>query len=87
VALPSDSALTGVATATFAFSRPMSIESVVGLQATYSDLITASPADRQAELARVAEFLEQRFPGASEVDVPMRSWCWRADRLGRDHSI
>jgi SAM-dependent methyltransferase len=86
VALPSDAALTDSATATFAFSRPMSIEGLVGLQATYSDLITASPADREAELARVAAFLDQRFPGASEVDVPMRSWCWRADRLARDHS-
>jgi SAM-dependent methyltransferase len=86
VALPGGAALTGFATETFAFSLPMSVASVIELQATYSDLITASPVDRDAELARVAAFLEQRFPGASEVDVPMRSWCWRADRLGRDHS-
>jgi SAM-dependent methyltransferase len=86
VALPDGAALTGSATETFAFSRPMSIDSVVGLQATYSDLITATPADRDAALARVAAFLGQRFPGTSEVEVPMRSWCWRADRLSRDHS-
>jgi SAM-dependent methyltransferase len=83
VALPDDAALTSLATETFAFSQTMSIDSLVGLQGTYSDLITASPSDRDAELARVAAFLERRFPGASEVDVPMRSWCWRADRISR----
>jgi hypothetical protein len=31
-------------------------------------------------MARVRAALERRFPGATEIDVPMRSLCWRADR-------
>ena len=27
--------------------------------------------------------LDERFPGAGEIDVPMRAWCWRADRTPR----
>lgn len=27
--------------------------------------------------------LSERFPGATEVDVPMRSLCWRADGARR----
>jgi SAM-dependent methyltransferase len=83
VELPDGAPMTGAATATFAFSQAMSIADIVGLQGTYSELIIASRADRDAKLASVAAFLEQRFPGATEVDVPLRSWCWRADRTAR----
>jgi hypothetical protein len=50
---------------------------------TYSGVITASPQEREAALARVRTALQERFPGADEIDVPMRSLCWRADRLPR----
>ena len=53
------------------------------MYATYSRLITASPRDREAALARARDAVQERFPGVSEIDVPMRSRCWRADRLGR----
>jgi SAM-dependent methyltransferase len=65
----------------FAFTRSETIGDVVGLLGTYSHVITASPQDREAGLARARHALEQRFPGAHEVEVPMRSWCWRADRI------
>jgi SAM-dependent methyltransferase len=83
VALP-DTGLFGPAeTASFAFTRPMTISDIVDMLATYSGLITASPEDRAAALARARTALEERFPGADLVDLPMRSWCWRADRVRR----
>ena len=54
---------------------------------TYSGVITASPADRAAELTRARAALEERFPGATEIEVPMRSECWRADRASRSGTI
>ncbi len=70
-------------TASFTFTSAMTISDILGMLATYSRFITASPPDRAAGLARARAALEQRFPGAGEIDVPMRSWCWRADRVDR----
>jgi SAM-dependent methyltransferase len=67
----------------FSFTRRMTIDDFVGMLATYSGAITASPQDREAGLARARAVLERRFPGASQIDVPMRSQCFRADRLPR----
>jgi SAM-dependent methyltransferase len=86
VALPAGSSFGPSETASFAFQRAMTISDFLGLLATYSGVITAAPQDRQAGLARARDALEQRFPGASEIDVPMRAWCWRADRLARPGS-
>jgi SAM-dependent methyltransferase len=82
VAVP-DELLGHTATASFTFTRAMTIDDVVGMLATYSRVITASPPDRAAGLDRARAALEQRFPGAGRIDVPMRSWCWRADRVAR----
>jgi SAM-dependent methyltransferase len=84
VVLP-DTGLFGPAeTASFAFTRPMTISDIVDMLATYSGLITASPEDRAAALGRARAVLEGRFPGTDLIDVPMRSWCWRADRAHRE---
>lgn len=69
--------------ASFAFTRKMTVSDVVAMLATYSGLITASPEDAAEALARARVALDQRFPGAEEIDVPMRSRCFRADRLSR----
>ena len=69
--------------ASFTFTRRMTINDVVGMLATYSGTITASPQEREASLAGARAVLEQRFPGAEEIDVPMRSRCFRADRRER----
>jgi hypothetical protein len=61
----------------------MTINDFVDMLATYSGAIVASPQDREAGLARARAVLERRFPGASQIDVPMRSRCFRADRLPR----
>jgi hypothetical protein len=50
---------------------------------TYSRVIVASPDDRAQRLAHARAGLEARFPGADTIDIPMRSWCWRADRMAR----
>ena len=70
-------------TASFTYTRAMTTDDVVGMLATYSGVITADPQDREDGLALARAALERRFPGAGEIDVPMRSWCWRADRAAR----
>jgi len=70
-------------TASFTFTRAMSTEDFVGMIGTYSRVITAPEPDRAATLDRVRAALADRFPGAAELEVPMRSVCWRADRLAR----
>lgn len=70
-------------TADFAFARPMQLDDVVSMLGTYSNVITADPAERAAGLSRAESALRERFPGGGEVAVPMRSWCWRADRTAR----
>ncbi|MGI9008735.1 MAG: hypothetical protein ACR2FU_21525 [Streptosporangiaceae bacterium] len=51
--------------------------------ATYSRVITATLADRERVLSRLRAALDRWFPGAERIDLPMRSICWRADRLPR----
>jgi SAM-dependent methyltransferase len=86
VTLPDGSPFGAAETASFAFTRTMTVGDVVGMLGTYSGLITASPQDREARLARVRAALEEWFPGADEIDVPMRSVCWRTDRTARPGS-
>ena len=82
VELPAD--LFGpVETALFTFTRRMAVDDLVAMLTTYSGTITASPADREARLDRARAVLDQHFPGAAEVDVPMRAECFRADRVRR----
>ena len=82
VGLP-DGLFGDVESESFLFSRRMTVDDFVGMLATYSGAITASPQELDAALDRARAVLERRFPGAAEVDVPMRSQCYRADRLER----
>jgi SAM-dependent methyltransferase len=72
-----------VETASFASTRQMTTGDFVDMLATYSGAITANPQERDVALDRARAVLEQRFPGAAQIDVPMRSWCFRAERLPR----
>jgi len=83
VRLPEAAPFGHIATTSVTFTRTMAIGDVVDLQATYSMEITASPADRAAGLARARAALQERFPGADEIEIPLRARCWRADRLPR----
>jgi SAM-dependent methyltransferase len=83
VRLPDPGLLRDVRETSFRFIRPMTIDDLVGMLATYSGLITASQAERDEALARVRAALVARFGNAGEIEVPMRSLCWRADRSSR----
>jgi SAM-dependent methyltransferase len=83
VTLPDPAIFRNTETMVFRFSRRMPVADVVGMLTTYSRVITASPQVRAAGRARAAAALADRFPGAAEIDVPMRSRCWRAERASR----
>jgi SAM-dependent methyltransferase len=83
VTLPEGSPFTAEDSATFSFTRPMAVTEFVDMLATYSRVITADPADREKALDRIRAALDRLFPGADRIDVPMRSICWRAERLAR----
>jgi len=68
---------------TFEFSRTMTVDNVVAMLGTYSRAIIASPDDRAQALIDARAVLDARFPGADTIDIPMRAWCWRADRIPR----
>jgi len=103
VTLPPDAPFGRAEAASFTFTRAMDVDDVVDWLATNSVFITASPADREAGLARCRAALLAHADGASRdggspgdgspgdgspgdgsrVEMPLRSWCWRADRLPR----
>jgi SAM-dependent methyltransferase len=67
----------------FARTRPARIDEIVELAGTYSAVITAPPDVRATVLANARAALQRRFPGTDTVDFPIRSWCWRAQRVAR----
>jgi SAM-dependent methyltransferase len=84
VTLPDDSLFHRAEKARFEFSQAMTVDEIAGMMATYSGAIAASQEDRAAALRRTRSALRERFGDAGQVSVPMRSWCWRADRQPRD---
>lgn len=83
VVLPDPQIFHHVARETFTFVRTMTLDDAVAMLATYSRIITASPADRARRLAKARAVLTERFPGAHAIDIPMQSRCWRVDRIAR----
>lgn len=83
VALPDPQIFHNVAREAFTFVRTMPVDDVVAMLGTYSRIIIASPDDRARRLANARAVLRERFPGAHEIDVPMQSRCWRAERTAR----
>jgi len=83
VELPADGLFGNAQQREFTFTRPMTIDELVDMLATYSRLITATPQDRTAALDHARTVLTERYAGGGELDVPMRTWCWRADRAVR----
>ncbi len=81
--LPAGGLFGNIETASFGFSRTMTADDFVAMLATYSGVITASQDAAAAALAAARDMLDLQFPGASQIDVPMRTWCWRADRAAR----
>jgi SAM-dependent methyltransferase len=83
VTLPGDAPFENIATASFTFARTMTVDDLVDWLATFSRVITAAEAERAAGLARAREALLRRADGDGMIEVPMRSTCWRADRVPR----
>jgi SAM-dependent methyltransferase len=83
VALPEPHPFTNIETASFPFTKTILVEDYAPMIATYSRIITATEQERAEILARVREAVDELFPGATELELPMRSLCWRADRIAR----
>jgi SAM-dependent methyltransferase len=83
VTLPEPSPFTNIETASFPFTRTIPAEDYAPMIATYSRIITASDEARAEILARVQAAVDEQFPGATEIELPMRVLCWRADRIAR----
>jgi hypothetical protein len=83
VTLPDGAEFTGVVSESFGFTRVVKVDDVVEWLGTNSAFITASAADRAAGLARCRAALLDRTAGAETIEMPMRSWCWRAERASR----
>jgi SAM-dependent methyltransferase len=64
----------------FRWSKPMTKADLVALSATYSAVITMDDEVRREHLHAMTRFLDAYEPlaGRDVVDVPMRSYCWRA---------
>jgi SAM-dependent methyltransferase len=82
VTLPDGAEFGDAAAASFRFTRTLPVEDVVEWLATNSSFITASAADRAAGLDRCRAALLRQTGGAEVIEMPMRSWCWRAERAG-----
>jgi SAM-dependent methyltransferase len=66
----------------FQWTRTMTKADLVALSATYSAVITMDENARRAHLEGMTRFLDEReaFAGLDTIDVPMRSYCWRATK-------
>jgi SAM-dependent methyltransferase len=64
-----------------AWTRPMTVDDLVGLAGTYSGVITMARPDRERWLRAVAGMAARLTgDGTRVVDLPMRCRCWRAVR-------
>ena len=83
VALPAGAEFGDVETASFRFTRSIAISDAVEWLATNSAFITASAAARAEGIARCRAALLNVTGGGETIEMPMRSWCWRANRVER----
>jgi SAM-dependent methyltransferase len=84
VVLPAGAPFQDPQAASFRFTRTVTVDGIVEWLGTNSRFIAASAADRAAGLARSRAALLERTGGGDVVRMPMRSWCWRADRVPRE---
>jgi SAM-dependent methyltransferase len=68
--------------ALFRWTQQMSKSDLVALATTYSSVITMDGNTRDAHLTAMARYLDRLdgFAGQDLLDVPMRSYCWRATK-------
>jgi hypothetical protein len=80
VTLPDGAEFGARQAASFRFTRTVSLDDLLEWLATNSAFIAASAADRAAGLASCRSVLAQRAGDSPVIEMPMRSWCWRARR-------
>ena len=83
VTLPGDAPFGNAASASFTFTRSMTVDDAADWLGTYSRVITAPQEERTAGLAAAREAIARRADENGMVEIPMRSSCWRADRVPR----
>jgi SAM-dependent methyltransferase len=83
VTLPQGAPFGARETASFGFTRTLTVDDTLDWLATSSGFITAEASYQEARLARLREALTVRSDGTGQVEMPLRSWCWRADRIPR----
>jgi SAM-dependent methyltransferase len=83
VVLPVGHSFTDIETASFTFTKTVRVDDFAPMIGTYSRIITASEHERAEIFSRVRTAVRARFPGAAEIELPMRSLCWRATRAAR----
>jgi SAM-dependent methyltransferase len=83
VDLPDPAVFVNIESHAFRFSRSMTVPDLVDWLMTYSRVITASDDVKATGRARAEAALAGQFPRAGLVEVPMRTRCWRADRVSR----
>jgi SAM-dependent methyltransferase len=81
VTLPAGAEFTNAEAASFLFTRSIGVSEAVEWVATTSQFIIASAADRAAALGLYRAALRDRADADQVIHMPMRSWCWRADRI------
>ena len=66
----------------FQWTRRMAKADLVALATTYSAVITMDESARREHLQAMERFLDayEPFTGLEVIDVPMRSYCWRATK-------
>jgi SAM-dependent methyltransferase len=66
----------------FRWTKAMTKSDLVALSTTYSAVITMDEETRRRHLEAMARFLDthEDFAGVDLLEVPMRSYCWRATK-------
>jgi SAM-dependent methyltransferase len=69
-------------TSLFRWTKPMTRDDLVALSATYSAIITMDDATREEHFNSMRRFIDAQpfLAGRDVIDVPMRAYCWRADK-------
>ena len=69
-------------TTLFRWTKPMTKADLVALSTTYSSVITMEEETRRRHLEAMTRYLDthEDFAGLDVLDVPMRSYCWRATK-------
>jgi SAM-dependent methyltransferase len=83
VALPAGAPFGTPQVVSFGAVRTLSVDDTLDWLASSSEFITSQPEDRRARLVRLRASLIERSGGSGLVEMPFRSWCWRAARLPR----